>query len=317
MREAVALARDHRPDAVVGIGGGSAMDVAKCVAVLANCDGDPEGYLLDPGTVPADRSTLLVQVPTIAGSGSELTSFATVYLGYRKLSLDHPSARADHVLIDPDLATTVPVPMAAASALDALAQAVESAWAVAATPASRALAVRAVETLAPVIAAVTSGGRFADPGLRTELARGAALAGAAINTSRTTAAHALSYALTARHGIVHGTAVGLHLRWLIGFNAAATEADTRHPDGAAAVRQLVDDLQRICVDAAGTPLEDLVDRLLVMHGLRDFRMPHCDWRNSLASGRAENNPRLLSPDDVVAGAARAATRRTATVIARG
>ncbi|WP_329201411.1 iron-containing alcohol dehydrogenase [Streptomyces sp. NBC_01435] len=302
--EAIALAREYAPDAVLGVGGGSVMDVAKCVAVLAGRTGDLKAYLAEPAALPDRRSTVLIQVPTVSGSGSELTSFATVYDGHRKLSLDHPSARADHVLIDPDLAATVPARTAAASALDALAQAVESAWAVSATPRSRGLAVRAVETLTPVLDAATSEGAFTGPGLRSELARGAALAGEAIDTSRTTAAHALSYALTARHGIAHGAAVGLHLRWLIGHNAAASEADNRHPDGADAPRDIIRGLQQICLDSTGAPLEDLIDRLLVMHGLRDFQIPHRDWRADLSSGRAGNNPRLVSSEDVLAHTSR-------------
>jgi alcohol dehydrogenase class IV len=235
VREAVALAREYAPDAVVGIGGESAMDVAKCVAVLAPSPGDPGAHLLHPGAIPAHRAAALVQVPTISGSGSELTGFATVYSGRRKLFLDHPGALADHVLVDPDLASTVPARTAAASALDALAQALGSAWAVAATPESRRKAILALETLLPPLDSATRHGSFADPWLRIELAHGAALAGAAINITRTTAAHALSYAFTARHGIAHGAAVGLHLRWLIGHNATATDADTRHPDGAGRV----------------------------------------------------------------------------------
>ncbi|GAA0549608.1 hypothetical protein GCM10010172_34570 [Paractinoplanes ferrugineus] len=301
VREAVALARDYGPDAVVGIGGGSAMDVAKCVAVLAQSPGDPGAYLLDPGAIAAHRAVALVQIPTISGSGSELTSFATVYAGRRKLSLDHPSALADHVLIDPDLTSTVPAPTAAASALDALAQAIESAWAVAATAESRRTAILALETLLPALDSATRHGSFADPWLRTELAHGAALAGAAINITRTTAAHALSYALTARHGIAHGAAVGLHLRWLIGHNAAATDIDTRHPDGAEALRLLVADLRRRCLGAIGVPVEELIDRLLDLHGLRNFRIPLRDWRDDLSSGRAANNPRLVTPQDVLTG----------------
>ncbi|WP_162600385.1 iron-containing alcohol dehydrogenase [Streptomyces sp. CS147] len=308
VREAVALAREFSPDAVVGIGGGSAMDVAKCVAVLVGCTGDPAKYLSEPGSIPDSRTTTLTQVPTITGSGSELTSFATIYVGHHKHSLDHPSARADHVLIDPDLAATVPVPTAAASALDALAQAVESAWAVAATAESRDTAIRALETLLPPLDVATGRGDFADAGLRAELARGAALAGAAINTSRTTAAHALSYALTARHGIAHGAAVGLHLRWLIGHNAAATDADTRHPEGADALRGLIAGLQQICLHGTGVPLEELIDRLLRMHGLADYCMPRRDWQEDLAGSRASNNPRLLSPDDVLTHTSRVSAR---------
>ena len=313
--DAIALAREYSPDAVLGIGGGSAMDVAKCVAVLAAGTEDPAAYLLGPRPIPDSRSVLLIQVPTISGSGSELTCFATVYSGHRKLSLDHPSAQADHVLIDPDLAATVPTRTAAASALDALAQAVESAWAVRATAESRDTAVRALRTLTPVLDAATSRGDFADPHLRTELARGAALAGAAINTSRTTAAHALSYALTARYGIAHGAAVGLHLRWLIGHNAAATDADVRHPDGPEALRTIIGDLQQICLDSTGAQLETLIDRLLDLHGLGDFRVPRRDWQDDLSGNRAVNNPRLVSTQDVLAGTATAAKRTRSTVIA--
>jgi alcohol dehydrogenase len=305
VREAVALAREYAPDAVLGVGGGSAMDVAKCVVVLAGCPDDPEAYLRRPSSLPDRRTGTLVQLPTISGSGSELTSFATVYVGHRKFSLDHPSALADHVLIDPDLAATVPTVTAAASGLDALAQSVESAWAVAATPESRELAVRALATLAPVLHTATSRGTFTDPEVRTELAQGAALAGAAINISRTTAAHALSYPLTAQHGVVHGAAVGLHLRWLIAHNAAAEDADTRHPDGAEALRRLIGELQQICLDSTGAPLEALIARLLDLHGMAGFRMPRRDWQDDLAGGRASNNPRLVSSADVLAGAARA------------
>ncbi|MEO7289000.1 MAG: iron-containing alcohol dehydrogenase, partial [Jatrophihabitantaceae bacterium] len=290
------------PDTVVGVGGGSAMDVAKCVAVLAGCPQDPRDYLLAPGALPDQRNTALIQVPTISGSGSELTSFATVYIGHRKFSLDHPSALADHVLIDPDLASTVPTPTAAASGLDALAQAVESAWAVAATPESRDLAISALRTLAPVLQRATRQATFAEPWLRAELARGAAFAGASINISRTTAAHALSYSLTAEHGVAHGAATGVHLRWLIAHNAAAQDSDTRHPDGAAAVRRIIGELQQICLDGTGAPLEALITRLLDLHGLGNFRIPERDWHEDLAGQRASNNPRLVGPADVLAGA---------------
>jgi alcohol dehydrogenase class IV len=310
VREAVALAREFAPDAVVGIGGGSAMDVAKCAAVLAGCASDDvEACLLRSGSLPDRRTARLVQVPTISGSGSELTSFATVYAGRRKLSLDHSGALADDVLIDPDLAATVPAATAAASGLDALAQAVESAWAVAATPESRKLARRALATLTPVLHTATSRGTFADPGLRSELARGAALAGAAINISRTTAAHALSYALTAEHDVPHGAAVGLHLRWLVAHNAAAQDADTRHPDGAAAVRGLVGELQEECLSSTGAPLETLIARLLEMSGMEGFRMPRRHWRDDLAGSRASNNPRLVAEADVLAGTGTTAPAR--------
>lgn len=312
VREGVALARGYRPDTVVGVGGGSAMDVAKCVAVLAGCDGEPLAYLLGSAAPPLRRTCRLVLVPTLAGSGSEMTGFATVYVDDRKLSLDHASARADHVVIDPDLAATVPTQTAAASALDAFAQAVESAWAVAATARSRELAVQALETLAPVLGTATGRGTFADAEVRTGLARGAALAGAAIAVSRTTAAHALSYTLTARFGIVHGAAVGLHLRWLIAHNQQATAADTRHPDGPDAVRRVIDRLHQICVDGAGVPLETMIDRLLELHGAVGFPDGYEPTADDLSGGRASNNPRFVHGEDVLRATRQAARSASPT-----
>src|SRR4030095_4225368 len=221
---AVDAAREFRPDAVVGLGGGSVLDVAKIAGVLWAGPGRLDR--LAPASIPA-RTASLVLMPTVLGSGSEMTRFATVYIGATKHSLDHPAARADVVLIDPDLAAGVPVPVGVPAALGALVQAPVSYWAVGGTPPSRACAERALERLAPVLAGLRTTASFADPAVRADIALGAALAGAAIDETRTTAAHALSYALTARRGVAHGAAVALHFRWLLAHHGAA-EGDCRH-----------------------------------------------------------------------------------------
>ncbi|MDA2804732.1 iron-containing alcohol dehydrogenase [Nocardiopsis suaedae] len=312
--EAVAAARRFTPDAVVGIGGGSAMDAAKAVAVLAapGAGGaNVAAHLRRPELVRWPRVRTLVLVPTVSGSGSELTRFATVYEGGRKLSLDHPEAAADTALVDPDLTASVPPHTAAASALDALCQGVESHWSVAGTDASRELALGAVETVAPpLLRAVggtrgtrgeggTDGAGFADPGLREELARGALMAGAAIDRTRTTAAHALSYGLTAGHGVPHGYAVGLHLRWLVGHNAAVTREDNRHPDGPQALRDLVERVRGACRHAGADGVEHLVDRVLAFGGMPESVPGHGGWADALASRRADNNPRAVTERDVL------------------
>ncbi|MGH8931620.1 MAG: phosphonoacetaldehyde reductase [Egibacteraceae bacterium] len=298
--EAVQLAKAFRPDAVVGIGGGSVMDVAKAVAVLSAQEESPLSCLRDPTLVRAPRRCSLVQVPTISGSGSEMTRFATVYVGPVKYSLDHGWARADAVLIDPDLTASVPPTTAAASALDALCHAVESYWSVAGTAESRDLARDAVHVLVPALADAAARRVFSDPGLRTELARGAMLAGAAIDRTRTTAAHALSYPLTARLGVPHGFAVGLHLRWLVGHASAVTAQDCRHPGGPAVLRGLVDDLQTWCAHGGGGSLESLVNLLLAFCApLTERPLPRLDWAAALSSARAANHPRLVTETDVL------------------
>lgn len=280
------VARRFDPGTVVGIGGGSVLDLAKAIAVLADADGEPIEYLRGERTPSRRRG--LVLVPTTCGSGSELTQFATLYAGGRKYSLDFADGRADVVLIDPDLAASVPSAVAASARADALSHAVESYWSVAATDESRALAREAMTML------------MRDGGVE-QFALGAALAGAAINMTRTTAAHALSYALTTELGIPHGMAVALQMTWLIDHNAEVTEADCRHPDGPQAVRSLIADVRRMCHEATGGDLPDLYRDLLAQGGqpsaLSD--LPRTGGHEAaLGSLRGGNNPREVLPEDV-------------------
>ncbi|GGM41555.1 alcohol dehydrogenase [Longimycelium tulufanense] len=305
---AVAAAREFRPDAVVGIGGGSSLDVAKSAAALYRQPAVTYDCLRDPALLGMREDCALVLVPTTSGSGSELTSFATVYIGEQKYSLDHPALRSDVALVDPDLTASLPSPSAVASGLDALSQAIESYWAAAATAGSRQLAQGALQDLFPALGAVAEHGSFADPQIRGRLAVGAALSGAAINQTRTTAAHALSYSLTARLGITHGVAVALHLRWLLGYNEAAEADDCRHPDGPERLSGLVSDVQERSVRETGGPIEPLLERLLGLGGypqsLADLRLAPREWAPildaALDSGRAGNNPRVVTVEDALA-----------------
>ncbi|MFF8991087.1 iron-containing alcohol dehydrogenase [Streptomyces sp. NPDC014983] len=307
VRDGVALARGFRPDVVVGVGGGSSLDVAKAVAVLGAQSADPLDCLRDPRLVTRRRSAALVLLPTTAGSGSEMTRFATVYVEGRKHSLDLAQARADLVLVDPRLTSSLPPRDFVASGLDALAQAVESYWSVSADGGSRALALAALERLLPPLARAADTGSFADPGVRAQLAHGASLAGVAIDATRTTAAHALSYELTARLGLAHGTAVALHLDWLMARHAALSEDECRHPEGAAGVRRRVEIVQRLAEETTGGSVEPLVRRLLSAAGqpvgLRELALPTHGWRQpltaALASNRAWNNPCVLTEDDIL------------------
>lgn len=296
--------RRVRPDTVIGLGGGSSMDVAKAASVLAAQDAEPAVCLGDPGQAYRPRRARLILVPTTAGSGSELTRFATLYRDGRKMSLDTDHARADVVLVDPALTAGVPGPVAVAGALDAFSQAVESLWARAATPLSRQWAWEALDTLVPALARLA---RTGDPaGVRASLALGAALAGAAIDITRTTSAHALSYALTSRLGLPHGVAVALHLRWMIARHAAATDDECPAP-GAPALRRRIAGIRQTVRGHTGGEPEDLVTGLLQAGGypadLGVLGLRAADWSDAvteaLESGRARNNPCLLTPDDVL------------------
>ncbi|WP_053760228.1 phosphonoacetaldehyde reductase [Streptomyces sp. AS58] len=307
IRAGITTMRRFGPEAVIGIGGGSSLDVAKAIAVLAEQRRSPEDCLRHPEVITEVRRCALVLMPTTAGSGSEMTQFATVYVEGRKRSLDVDQARADLALIDQDLTESLPLGDSVSTGLDALAQSIESYWSVAATPASQTLALDALGRLLPALALAADTGVFSDPRVRTELAHGASLAGAAINISRTTAAHALSYDLTLRLGLAHGTAVALHLPWLLERHARLTDPDCRHPQGSAAVRDAVADIENIAHTQAGRGVRQLTEQLLALAGrptgIEQLALPADRWlapmTAALASGRAANNPCVLTVADLL------------------
>ncbi len=231
---AYALAREHRPDLLLAIGGGSAIDVAKGIL---------DRFLAEDGVEPP----LLAAVPTTAGTGSEATRFAVLYKNGKKLSLDRPELRPSLVVLDPALTASLPPYITACSGLDAIAQAIEALWAVHSTRESDAFADEALTLLLPALPAAVKTG---DANARDAMLRGANLSGRAIDITRTTAAHAFSYAFTSAHRIPHGHAVWLTLPAVAQYNAAVTDADCQDPRGASFVRERIAHIAR---RVAGSP----------------------------------------------------------------
>lgn len=202
---AARLAGEIDADAVVAIGGGSCCDVAKIAALGCRNPRMVDALARGEGVTEA-RPLPIIAVPTTSGTGSEATHFAAIYVEGRKVSVTHPGLLPTFAVLDDRFHLAMPQPLAAASGMDALAQAMESIWAVGATSESLRLAEAGGRLVAANIEASV---RDADPDARRAMMFGAHLAGRAINISKTTAAHALSYQLTMRYGLAHGHAVAL------------------------------------------------------------------------------------------------------------
>ncbi|QUQ65404.1 phosphonoacetaldehyde reductase [Kutzneria sp. CA-103260] len=220
VRGARAVVR-YRPDVVIGIGGGSTLDTAKAVRLLPTTRREAERVLRGVDPIRAARPPRLVVIPTTAGPGSEVTAFATIYLGSRKYSLDHPAVKADVALVDPMLTHTCPPMLTAHCALDATAHAIESWWSPRASSSSRELARSALSRLAPIL---RKGFRDTTARQRELLSNAAVAAGHAIDLTRTTAAHAFAYPTTAQFGVPHGLACALHLIWLLPLTLGALDS---------------------------------------------------------------------------------------------
>lgn len=189
---------------LVAFGGGAVIDFAKLTAFQL---GQHAGSFRPPS---------IIAVPTIAGSGSERTHFASVWTSEGKSSVEHPGLLPEGVLLVPEFAETVPYKVAATSALDALSHALEAIWNRNATPTSDALAVSAISDLLIGLNKLAKG--TADRSVIAMLMVGSSYAGKAISITKTAIAHSMSYPLTAELGMPHGLATSFALAEIARFN---------------------------------------------------------------------------------------------------
>lgn len=233
VRSGVELARETHPDALIALGGGSCLDAAKGVALVLAGGGrvaDYRGYGRAKGTLLP-----LIAVPTTAGTGSDAQSYAVLVdeESGRKLACGDPQLMFRTVILDPETTASVPLPVVAASTLDALTHAVESLVSKRANPFSQVASREAFSRLAGGADAALEG--RADTATRSSMQIGAFLAGRAIELSMLGAAHACANPLTHRFAIAHGVAVGIMIPHVIRLNAPAAERLYRQldPGGAA------------------------------------------------------------------------------------
>ncbi len=214
----VIATRPFNPDFIIGLGGGSSMDCAKGINFLLTNGGRMQDY---QGIAKATKPMLpLIAIPTTTGTGSEAQSFALISdpETHQKMACGDSKALPRLAVLDPDLTATQPQKVMAATGIDAVAHAVETAGSTRRNEVSRGFSRQAWELLSSAYElAVTA---HADDNTRRNMLVGAHFAGAAIENSMLGAAHACANPLTAKFGLVHGLAVGLMLPHVIRFNAS-------------------------------------------------------------------------------------------------
>tara|TARA_B100001971_G_scaffold129103_1_gene119129 strand:+ start:185173 stop:186231 length:1059 start_codon:yes stop_codon:yes gene_type:complete len=212
----IKITKKMKPDLIIGIGGGSAMDLAKLLAVHHNKVNMEFSELYEFSKSPID--TLLV--PTTSGSGSEATKYAVISYQNSKTSVADKRLIPKYCIVDGSLTDKLPPSVTAYTGLDAISQALESYWSNNATDESKQYALKAIELMAPNLVKAFKGN---DPNARDKMAHGSFLAGKAIDISATTAPHAFSYFLTDKYQVPHGQAVALIVPFFIRVNSKAVD----------------------------------------------------------------------------------------------
>lgn len=279
------------PHVVIGVGGGTILDVAKSLCCLYGCElnsaDDLRRRIVAGDLKPAVR---WIGVPTTAGTGSEVTCWATIWDPERdaKRSLESKENYAWAAFVDPELAQGMPIKLAISSALDAVAHAVESYWARRTNAVSRALALEAIRTIMGQIDNLFSDQIEA----HDAMARGSMLAGLAFSNTKTTACHSISYPLTMHYGIPHGAAVAMLLAPVLKMNVPVTSGMDRLLEALGAENAA--DLKK--------RVSDLLERSGQPSTLKGWGVQRGDLTRlaalGITKGRADNNPAELESEKI-------------------
>ncbi len=299
---AAALARETGCDLVIGVGGGSAMDLAKAAAVLATNEGKAKDYV---GVELVPKAGLpMIMVPTTAGTGSEVTWTAVFTRRAEKAKggINSPYLYPDLALLDPELTVSVPPEVTASTGMDALCHAIESYTSVKANPMSDMVALQAIGLISEYLPIAVADGRNMEA--RENMMMGSLLAGLGLANAGVTAVHALSYPLGAIYGVPHGLANALLLPHVMAFNCLGS------PDKFVDVAEVMgEDVSGLCMrDAAklaANAVMDLMEDVNLTQGLSFLDIPEDAIPELAEKGLAlarvmENNPRLMTKEDAIA-----------------
>ncbi|MBE9607261.1 iron-containing alcohol dehydrogenase [Acetobacteraceae bacterium H6797] len=296
LEKVLALAEQVKPDLVIGFGGGSAMDLAKLVAVLPG-SGQSFHEVVGPEKVKG-RKIALFQVPTTSGTGSEggTRSLVTDPATQNKAAVQSRFMLADIAIVDPDLTLTVPPAVTAATGVDAMAHCVEAFTSKKAHPLIDLYALEGIRLVGRFLKRAVVDGSDAEA--RAGLSLASMYGGFCLGPVNTTAGHAVAYPLGTRHHIPHGLACALIFPHTLAFNAPVMAEKTALVLEALGLpassneRTVFDATYAFCAD------------LGVEMKLSKLNVPESDLETMATEAHAirrllDNNPRDLSRDQIL------------------
>lgn len=293
--EGVKQFRTECCDAIIAIGGGSAMDVAKCIKLYSNLPGDgANGAWLKESIIP--NETPFLAMPTTSGTGSEATRYAVIYFGGAKQSVTNESFIPGTVLMDASVLKTLPEYQKKATMMDALCHAIESFWSANSTEESREYSREAIQSIMRHMDGYLANTDEGNAGMLVA----ANTAGKAINITQTTAGHAMCYKITSLFGCAHGHAAALCNRVLYPWMVENADKCT-DPRGEQYLKYTLDEIGQAtgCADAkvGAEKLNDIfvsLDLEIPTATLKQFEL----LKTSVNPVRLKNHPIALDVDTI-------------------
>lgn len=299
--EAAKTAARGKCDIVIGIGGGSSMDVAKAAAVVAGNKAKAVDFL-GLNKVPGPGLPMIM-IPTTAGTGSEVT-FTAVFVRKelkKKEGMNSPYLYPDVALLDPMLTLSLPPQPTAATGIDALCHAIESYTSINASPMSELVSLEAIQLIAENLrTCVHNGGNIE---ARERMLLGSLYAGLGLANAGVTAVHSLSYPLGGKFGISHGLANTMMLPAVMVYNISA--AHEKFAMVAEAMGEIVEGMSlREAAYQAVEAVDSLIEDCGIYGTLKDFGVKEQDFpelaKVAMTVARPlANNPRKITAEDAI------------------
>lgn len=300
VQKAACLMSEAGATAIVALGGGSPMDVAKAVGVIAAHGGHITEYE-GAGKVPGPIAPL-VCIPTTAGTGSEVTNVAVITDEARnyKLTVNSPYLAPSHVILDPKLIMSTPAPVAAACGMDALIHAIEAYVSRIATPFTDVMAEKAMALIGQNIR------RFVacrtDEEAACAMLLGSTFAGIAFSRAKVGNVHAMSHPVSGYFHVAHGVANAILLPTVLEFNALADRGKYKkifgyicqgsQPDNSFVPQMLADEIRRLNAQLG-------IPGSLSEVGVKVDKIPQMT-ADAILSANIQVNPRQTSVEDLEA-----------------
>lgn len=288
-------------DSLVAVGGGSAMDTAKCVAVMAEHVGDLESLFGE--NMVSQRNVPLIAIPTTAGTGSEVTNIAILSdpEAQIKRGIVSDFLLPDVAIVSPEMTLSCPPSVTAASGVDALVHAIEAYLSNFSSPITDALAIKAMSLIIQALPKA-----YAEPDnlqAREDMATGSLLAGLAFGNAGVGAVHALAYPLGGRYHISHGVSNALLLPYVMEYNKPVCLE--RFYDIAQAFGEPIHSLtQPQAADRVMYRLRELCHQVAIPKNLSALNIPKVDIPQLAEEAHGvqrllRNNPRAPTVEDIV------------------
>lgn len=296
----VAFAKAQKCDGVIGFGGGSSLDSAKAIAAMLEQEGPARKYL--GSNLISGKKRPLIQLPTTAGTGSEVTMAAIFFDSVQKLKIGmaSPYLAADTAIVDPELSYGMPPFVTACGGLDALIHAVESYLSVKATPYTDVYALKSIELISANLREAFAAGA---PKAREAMSLGSMLAGVSMGNAGGAAVHAFTYPVGGRHHVTHAVAIAMFIKPVLAFNiagnpekfaniAAAMGIDTRGLSKTAAAAKAVEAIEQLTSDLGlNKKMRDI--------GVTKAEIPELAKEVLGVTRLLNNNPRSITLEDAL------------------